>query len=565
MKMNTLNSRKLRYGGVTAILTALIVAAVIVFNVIFSALSQKFLWYTDLTPDKLFTVSQNCYDLIRNGDAGFEESTSPVEKIEEIWAEKRAEDPNFDPATLKINIIFCDDEDAWDADNTTAQYIYYTAKQLEAEFPDYIRLDFVNIIHNPTRLSKYGVYSNDNVIIEFGSEYRLRSIDDFFVANDEESDPWAYNGEKMFASAIMAVTRAESPLACFTVGHGETLPSDEIIKTLDTAGFEVQSVDLTKEEIPANCRLILVYNPTSDFMDSSDGLTEIDEIQKLDTYLDGGNAMMVFMSPDSLGTRRLDHFESYLEEWGVTYNRKEEATQNGILYHPYKVVDTTQSLSKDGLTVKAEYFTYGFGGSVTEAMRENGTEPMMIFPNAMTISYSSMYETTYYQNEEDSSLNYYYGKMKGGSGTNRNIYDVFVTGDKAKAMANGQDVAQATANNPLKLMTVTKEDRNVTENTDTGASINKASYVFACGSSDFAATTLLQQQSYGNQAFLEYALRIVGQEPVPVGLSLNVFYDDTIDTITTAEATRYTIILAVVPALCVIVCGAVVIVRRKYR
>ncbi len=570
MKMKASTSRKLRYGSVTVVLTALIIAMVIVVNVIFSALSQKFLWYTDLTPDHLFTVSDACYDVIRNGDEGFEESTSPIEKVDQIRAEKQAADPNFDPSSMKINIIFCDDRDKWNADNTTAQFVYYTALQLEEEFPEHIQLQFVNIVHNPTRLTKYGAYDNGNVIVEFGTEFRLRHIDDFFVSSDEDSDPWAYNGEKMFASAIMAVTRAESPVACLTVGHGETLPSDDLLKTLNTAGFEVQSLDLRTQEVPGNCRLVIVYNPISDFLDSDDGVTEIDEIDKLDVYLDGGNSMMVFLSPDSLGTKRLDNFENYLEEWGITYNRLEEAqigANGGVntLYHPAKVVDHSQSISQDGLLIKAEYVTQGFGGSVTSEMRENGTEPMMIFPNAMNISYSSMYDTVFHQDEENPELSYYYGQMKGGSSVYREIYDVFVTSENAIAKANGQDVEKATANNPLKLMTVTKEDRHITENNDTSASINEASYVFACGSSDFAASALLQQGSYGNNAFLEYALRIVGQEPVPVGLDPNVFYDDTIDTITTADATRYTVVLTVLPALAAIITGVIVIVRRKYR
>ncbi len=570
MKLKASTSRKLRYGGVTAFLTALILVVVVVFNVIFSALSQKFLWYVDLTPDELFTVSQNCFDLIRQGDPTFEESTSPIEKVDQIRAEKQAEDPSFDPSSMMINIIFCDYKDKWDTDHTTAQYIYYTALQLQKEFPDYIHLEFVNIIHNPTRLTKYGAFDNDNIIVEFGSEYRLRSIDDFFIANDEDSDPWAYNGEKIFASAIMAVTRAESPVVCLTENHGETLPSSEILNTLYNAGFEVQGLDLRNQEIPSNCRLLIVYNPLTDFLSSDDGVTEIDEIDKLDAYLDGGNSMMVFMSPDLLGTSRLNNFENYLEEWGITYNRVEDALPNPMggvntLYHPCKVIDHSQSLSADGMMVEAEYVTVGFGGSVTQHMRKDGTAPMMVFPNAMTISYSPQYETVYYQSEDEGVEGYWYGQMKGGSGTNRNIYDIFVTSENAISKANGQDVEKATALNPLKLMTVTKEDRHVTENNDTGASINDASYVFACGSGDFGASGLLQQQSYGNNEFLEYALRVVGQEPVPVGLDPNVFYDDTIDTITTAEATRYTVILAVVPALCAIVCGVAVIVRRKYR
>ena len=93
MKIKAENSRKLRYGGVTAVLTALIIAAVIVFNVIFTALGRKFLWYADLTPELFFTLSENCVDLIENGDPTFEESTSPIQMVDKMRAEKRAHAP----------------------------------------------------------------------------------------------------------------------------------------------------------------------------------------------------------------------------------------------------------------------------------------------------------------------------------------------------------------------------------------------------------------------------------------------------------------------------------------
>ena len=566
MRMKASTGRKLRYGGITAVLTAAIIAVVIICNVIFSALSQKFLWDTDMTPEKLFTVSQTCFDLLREGDPGFAESTSPIAKVDEIRAEKKAENPNFKDSDLMINIIFCDDRDAWDRDNTTAQYVYYTARQLEEEFPDHIQCKFVNIIHNPTALVKYGAYDHGNVIVEFGSEYRLMTVDDFFVANDVNSDPWAYNGEKIFSSCIMAVTRAESPVACLTVDHGETLPenSTQFLRTLEAAGFEVQPLSLRTEEIPQNCRLIIVFNPVHDFLDKDDKFAEVDEIAKLDAYLDQGNSMMVFMSPDSLGTSRLHNFEDYLEEWGISYDRKEETSNLGTIYHPSKVIDHSQSLSSDGLVIKAEYMTEGEGGSVTAEMREDGTAPMIVFPNAMSISYSDLFARVPRQNEESSEALYYYGQSINPA-VNRQIYEVFVTSENAISKANGESIAKATDTNPLKLMTVTKEDHQSVENDDTNSTINDVSYVFACGSTDFIDESILQQQSYGNKAFLEYALRVVGQEPVPVGLDLNVLYDDTIDTITTAEATRYTLILAIVPAVLAIACGVVVIVRRKYR
>ena len=113
-------------------------------------------------------------------------------------------------------------------------------------------------------------------------------------------------------------------------------------------------------------------------------------------------------------------------------------------------------------------------------------------------------------------------------------------------------------------MTVSIEDRYETEQGDL-SSINRASYVIACGSIDFAAEDLLQSTAYGNNAFLEYALRTVGHEPVPVGLVPKPFGDTTIDTVTTQAATRYTIILTLVPAVLALGAGIFVLVRRKNR
>ena len=64
MKNKSVNSRKLRYGGVTAALTALVIAAIILFNVVFTLLASKFTWYIDLTPDYLYTLSDAAIELI---------------------------------------------------------------------------------------------------------------------------------------------------------------------------------------------------------------------------------------------------------------------------------------------------------------------------------------------------------------------------------------------------------------------------------------------------------------------------------------------------------------------
>ena len=51
--MNFLHTKKFRYGSVSLALTIVIIAAVILLNAIFTALSKKYVWYIDMTADQM--------------------------------------------------------------------------------------------------------------------------------------------------------------------------------------------------------------------------------------------------------------------------------------------------------------------------------------------------------------------------------------------------------------------------------------------------------------------------------------------------------------------------------
>ncbi len=568
MKMKTSTKRKIRYGGVSLLSTVLIIAAVILFNVIFSALSQKFLWYVDLTPDRLFTLSDECVTLLEKGDETFSNSSSPIEMVDKVREENKVYNvehgltpgqDDYRDEHIMINIIFCDDPDTLQG-NSTQNYVYHTALQLEEKFPDYIDVKNYNIIRNPSSVTKFKANSlstiaTTSVIVEFGTEFRVCGLRYFFTFNsNSDSEPWAYNGEKAFAASILAVTRAESPIACVTNNHGESFADSSFLTTLTDAGFIVQELNLATDEIPENCRLMVVFNPISDFM-VNDGVSDVDEIEKLDMFLDGTNSMMVFMSPDS---PKLSHFEEYLAEWGISFDRYSE----GNALHPYKIKDSSHSLTTDGYTVKSEYVTDNPVSSITSDLRSRPYAPDVIFKNAMSISYSDIYEPSHYVGEEDDSVSYDYGSYS-VDGTSRTIYNLFTTYDSAEAWANGKKVASATEKEKLALMTVSVESRTTQESNYT--TVDEASYVIACGSTEFASEALLQSNAYGNTDLMLSACRSIGREPVPVGLGFKPFADYTIDTVTTSAATQWTVALTVVPLVVALISGIVVLVRRKNR
>jgi hypothetical protein len=294
---------------------------------------------------------------------------------------------------------------------------------------------------------------------------------------------------------------------------------------------------------------MVIYDPQHDFL-VNDGISGISEIEKLDKFLDETNSLMVFVNPS---TPVMPNLEEYLEEWGIKFNRH---TDNLGKTLGTTIRDYENSLTADGMTVVGAYTTQGLGASLHEDLRTT-YPPKVIFKNAMGISYSDTYSETWFEDENDSSIKFSYGTYY-SNGVSRSMFDVFVSAPTATEVVDTTVVNQATAINPLKLMTITRESRMVdNENAD-------YSYVLACGSTDFLSSTLLLSNTYGNTDMMLSALRATGRELVPVGIDLKPFASTEIETLTTARANRYTVILIVAPTLITAIAGVYVLVRRKY-
>ena len=537
----------------SVVITALIIVAVILFNVIFSALASKFLWHVDLTREGLYSLSDNCKELLKD----------TFDDVSESRREQGITEP------LKVTIKFCDMEDNI-MEVTAQRYVLMTARELADRFPDFVDIQFINIWENPTAVEKYktsvhSVINSSDVIVESGTEYRIYKAADFYLTSKGASNPWAYFGEKRFASAILAVTQAESPVAGVLTGHGEVFSDAELVYLLELAGFEVQIIDdLVNTTLPENCRLLVCFNPTSDFL-AADGISDISEIAVLDDFLAGENhSLMVFMSPSS---PILPNLENYLDLWGISFGRHTDF--DGTI-SSCTVKDSDNALTGDGLTFIGEYETMGFGATVTEDMRSVKNPRRVVFKNAMPITISDAYETSFAADKE-TGAHYAYGYKSLGNGFSRQVFNIFTAADSSVLMSGGKQVEKANANDPYGLMTISMHYRATQEETNADYFENadeifadQSSYVLACGSTDFVTETLIQSGTYGNSEALLHALLTMGKEPVPTSLEFTPFSDTTIDTLTLKRANAYTVSLTVIPAITVFAIGIFVIVRRKH-
>ena len=566
MKLKASTGRKLRYGGTSVAITALVIAAIIIVNVVFSLLTERFRWYADLTPDLHFTISDECFDLILESDEA-EDEDSPIEMLDKFRAENKQYnadnglskgDEGYRDEEVKVNILFCQERDILEADETT-NYVVQNAEELRAKFPDYITTEYRDSKTNPSRFTKYLVSNTDtididSVIIECGTEYRVRTLRSFFIFLNDEA--YGYNGEKAFASSILAVTRAEAPLACYTVNHGETIMGKDangnyvysFFSVLEDAGYKYMPIDLSTQEIPEECRILITFDPKSDFLSGKDGVSAESEIDKLDAFLEDRNSYMVFISPD---TGELPQLEEFLGDWGLAVRQQGEDV--------YRVRDPQHCLLGDSSQIDSVYASNILMDAWSENLTNRSTAPKVIFEDAAALYYSSSYSRVEVEDVEE-GIRYTMGYNS--AFPDRKVFDMFTTSTTATAWAGDREMASATKTDPFKLMMVSVETNYEQEKYGT---MDDSAFVMLCGSIDFVNDKYITSNVYGNNDFLLSALQMSGREPVPVGLDFKEFANFEIESITNEEATQYTLVLTIVPVFVALCAGVFVIVRRKNR
>ena len=551
------------------VISAVVIVAVILLNLLAAILGDMNLWYIDLSREKyksaesaLYTLSDSCKALI---------SEQAIPMVEQVNREREAE--GLDP--IKVKIVFCTDKDFIENDDMM-RYVSFTARSLAKEFSDSIEVEYINTAKNPSAVQKYKtttaatIYDSD-VIVEFGSEYLVQSINSFYHIDDTETTPWAYNGEKRLSAMILALTRAESPICCITTNHGEGLfdangnvkeEYTTFIKVIGGAGYDVEFIDLERDDIPENCRMIITFAPTIDFKAFGNlGENNVSEIEKLDKYLDQANAFFYVCDRD---TPKLENLEEYLEEWGVAVTRVSDKAGE---YDNYAVKDGTMCMdSGEGNVIIGEYATEGLGATLTEDMRRAAYPAKVVFGNSTSITPAENYNKVYVQADEEtgtSAFNYFrYYK----NGVGRNMLDIFTSSASAYAEVNGEQYEIATEHQRFKLMTVTQETRQVQE--DNFTTVNRASYVIALASTDFLVNEMLESRAYGNTDVITSTLRNTGNEVVPTDIDLKAFYEYGVEDSFAYRGVKpdvWSIWLIATPAAIALIVGVVVNIRRKYR
>ena len=553
------------------VITAAVVLLVIVLNIAVSLIGDARLWYIDLSSVRyksgestMYTLSDACLSLIGT------DAVPMIEKVNEERA-RRGEEP------IKLNMIFCADKDRIENDSMM-RYLNMTARSLEKEYSDVIDVQYINIDKDPSAVQRFKTTSaakiyNSDVIVEFASEYLVQKISSFYYQDEGKSSPWAYIGEQRLSAMILSLTLAEAPVCAITTNHGESLfdkdgnvrkEYSEFIKIIGGAGYDVAFIDLEKDEIPENCRMMITFDPMVDFKAYGDlGENGVSEIEKLDRYLEESNAFFYICDRD---TQKLKNLEEYLEEWGIAVERAENAAGLDENFAVRDIVNCTDVGRGD--TVTGKYGNVGLATGITGDLQKLAFPPMVVFPNSTSFAPSDSYIKTFIAADAENGIEAgsYFRYYR--NGVSRTFVDVFTSYTTASAYVEGEVYEIATEYDPFRYMTVSRESRTIQETSYT--SIDKSSYVLGVSSTEFFKNELLSSAAYGNCDVLLSALRQSGTEAMPANIKLKAFYVYDMEAIEDEEvfaeqANTWTLCLALIPAAVALTVGAVTVIRRKTR
>ena len=347
MNKSFTQSRKFKYGSTATLFTIAFIAIVVVFNVIFTALANKYMWYIDMTGEQVFTLSEDAREIMSD-------ITDPV------------------------NIYFASEPDVLmnGSDSQYMRYVYTTALQLEDAF-DNVHVECVDVVKKPSFFRDFYNTTNtqihtDSVVVESNGEVRIFAAEAFFTFDENKEYVWAYSGEKKLLSGIMQVTQTDTPQVVFTSQHGEDLTNASTLAQLFAEnGFTVKDVNLTQENLDDDCRILVIYNPMYDFLGSEAEDPSFNEIKKIDDFLDSYGCLLVFCDPQYVDN--LTNLNEFLEEWGISY-----VGQTTIR-------DKDHAMSVDGYTVVAEYQKDNLGASIYSELSDMVTPPMSVIRKSIPI------------------------------------------------------------------------------------------------------------------------------------------------------------------------------------
>lgn len=327
--MNKSKQLAFKGGSYSLIMTAIVLAIVVVVNICVSALPSSVTKY-DISSSKLYSITSNTKAIVNRLDR----------EINIYW------------------IVQAGEEDAV-IENMLSKYASLSEKiKITKKNPDIF----------PTFAQQYTTetVSNNSLVVESGERYRYIPYTDIYV---EETDMWnhtktVFDGEGAVTSGIDYVTTDVFPQAYVLEGHGEwDLPAG-FASAIEKENIETKQINLlTTDRIPEDAACVIIYEPQKDILEN--------EIEILKDYAAKGGKLFIAAGP--VLNEPMPNLYSILEDYGVTPVKGivvEADPERFVVQMPYVILPFMESSDITDSLIEANYdpiFAIGTGLDITNA------------------------------------------------------------------------------------------------------------------------------------------------------------------------------------------------------
>lgn len=346
-----------RYGTYSMIITAVVIAIVVLVNMIAGQLPDS-VKSIDLSGNSLYEITKTSKELLKDLDK---------EVQFHVLAEKSSTDERIQTFVEKY-----------------------------ATLSKKVKVDWVDPVLHPAAVTEYEAQEN-SIVVECPDTER-KTVIPFtdIIVYDQMSyyttgmmQEKEFDGEGQLTSAINYVTNDALKTIYRTTGHGEETFSTTITDLIEKANFTISELNLMMDnKIPEDCNLLVLYAPTSDLT--------ADEKTVITDYLSNGGKVLFLVGDTKKETPNLDALmktygmekvDGYIADTtrcyqGNPYYIFPEITASGEMAENLssEMVLLVQALGfqvgepeRDTITVESFMQTSEDGYAVTEETEEQGT------------------------------------------------------------------------------------------------------------------------------------------------------------------------------------------------
>lgn len=368
--------KKLKHGSMAIAFTAIFVAVLVLINIVATQIFERFPLSFDMTSNASYSISDETIDYVKSIDKDVkitvlaEKDDFDAQNVYTLQADEVLQKYAQYNSKIKIEYV-----DFLSNPNLVSQYddglsaydIIFETTQKGDDGKEYKRtrvvspLKLVNFSSEVvSSLSSSGMTLEAMAVNYYGSELNFITRYATQTYSNSSGEKANYiessNAEQAYTSALMIVTDSNPVKITLLTGRGEAVPLNYYQTLMKANGYEVGSVNITTEDIPADTNIAVIAAPTVDYTDA--------EVKKVSDFLNNdGKLEKNLMYIESVQQPDTPKIDELLEEYGIIiedycmYDAEASNVSNGYLKVNLAAEEYEKDIKNDSLAMLTTLYT----------------------------------------------------------------------------------------------------------------------------------------------------------------------------------------------------------------